>query len=1468
MAAIKINFDTDHNPIVPMFILGDRMGNRLGVITNISNINVSDKMNDCPEISFTVYKYNNGEQCLLWDKIQNLMTTYCPEWKTWFEVGIDVSDESDILKNVILTRITEAELSQLYLYNFESNTDDDIDLREIGKTTILYNKDDKTCSLLDRMIKDKAPHYSIAHVDESIAKEQREFSFDKTTIRDAFNEISEELNCLFVYGTSDDEGNLVRTISVYDLENYCIDCGYRGEFSDKCPKCGNTNIRPGYGKNTNIFVSSDGLGNSVKLEVEKDSIKNCFRLEAGDEIITDAVKLCNPNNSLYIWNFSDYMKSLMPDILKNKLDEYNNTYNEYNNTKEFLLDENLVTSYNTIIDKYNGMLDYKEGEEEYEKLKKDKIEQSIIGFPNLIDDYYNVIDMAVYLESELMPNVKIDGTTAQEQLNILLDNMEKGVSAEKLSSVSKTTAKSAILSIAKVIVDGRYQVEIEDEYTYDKTTYIWTGKFIVTNISDEEETVTSDNVNIKFNENYESFIKDKINNMLNEDEYNTSITWLFDPEKCSIETFTSELHKYGLNSLRNFEVSCYACIELMIQQEINKSKDLDVYNKLYKVYEDRGELIKAEIISREEELDTVLSIQSNIEDVLDAVYKALDLTIYMGDLYPVLCSYIREDEYSNSNYISDGLSNAEIIEKAKEFLVKAEKELYKASHLQHKISADIKNLLTIKEFEPLVEQFECGNWICVRVDEEIFKLRLLEYEINYDDHLLNVVFSDVSKIFDGVTDLRSIIEQASSMAGSFNAIVSQMEKTTDKAKYIDGWVSEGINITNVSLKSDAYNQAISWDKKGLLCRESDVFSETGYRPEQLKIINNGLYLTEDNWKTTKTGIGMFSFYNPLSKTTETKYGIVADAVVSNLVLSEEVGIYNEANNIILNKDGFTITNGSATVVINPNDESVFTVRNNKENVISMTKEGNLIIVGQIKAVEGSEINGDKITGLSNVAFSGKYSDLSDQPDLSGYITSADMSVYISKDGVVGNTPSEGSTGFKVSNKGLLEASNAIIYGSLYSSNGKIGGWSLNNNCLYNGTSNMTSTNVGTYIGTDGIRQYKDEETYVDIKDGMIKAVGGEIIGSSIIGGNISIGDNFNVDTYGNVIGSSFIISVDGRYVPSQYMKLGCNGLLLHTDYTDSNSGITYDNGNIYLSASYANTAIYLTDVAINTENPLDEYNNWKVKLDSSGTISALYSINTMTVSANNIILFTDVNGNDYGIKTIAGDNTGIGMQIGTGGLIVLGSGESTQTLLDNSNKYSNGSTEQTFITSDNCIYLYAGMGTWSNTKKLVLDGNANLFPEVTKEWSIGTSAHRFADGYFTTIYNSSGAVTSSDARIKRDFTKIPNPEEFIMSLKPTQYKYIDGDSNRNHWGFIAQEVKESLDNICKTDCGLYIEDVKTNDSDTSKPLSECTYEEKELGLRYEELIAPHIALTQKHNQEITQLKAEIAQLKQLLNITI
>lgn len=87
---------------------------------------------------------------------------------------------------------------------------------------------------------------------------------------------------------------------------------------------------------------------------------------------------------------------------------------------------------------------------------------------------------------------------------------------------------------------------------------------------------------------------------------------------------------------------------------------------------------------------------------------------------------------------------------------------------------------------------------------------------------------------------------------------------------------------------------------------------------------------------------------------------------------------------------------------------------------------------------GASLAGDIVASSLTLASGGSlsginYNQLGGKPDLT---------VYISKDGTVGSEPKEGATGFKVKSDGALVASNAIIYGQITASSGKIGGWNI------------------------------------------------------------------------------------------------------------------------------------------------------------------------------------------------------------------------------------------------------------------------------------------------------------------------------------------------------------------------------------------------------------------------------------------
>ena len=952
--AIKIKFDSANNPEKPTLILATRNGTKIGEL-KAENIVLIDRMNDTSEISFKVIKYSNNKKCKYWDDIVNFKLLWCREWDMWFSITVELDESDETIKTVYGTKLGVAELSQIMLYSIEINTENDIARDDYKEPTVLFNETNPEASLLHRIM-EKAPHYSIIHVDYTIVNIQRTFTFDGISIYDAFQQIAEEIGCLFVFhSNSNSDGNIQRTISVYDLESNCLDCGYRGEFANTCPECGSKNITDGYGEDTAIFVTSDELADSIQFTTDTGSVKNCFKLEAGDDLLTATIRNCNPNGTDYIWYISDDIKEDMSDELVKKLEEYDKEYDYYQNDYISEINSSILSSYNTLVtkyQKYNGDLA--------------KILSPIQGYPALMNAYYNTVDFAVYLQSELMLDASLSDTTAKKQVALLTTSNLSPVSVADVSNISLSTANSAVLAMAKVIVDSRYRVKINTSSLNNQT---WKGNFTVINYSDEEDTATSSTISITIDDNYESYVKQKIEKTLNNDYDDLSISGLFDLD---YDDFCDELQKYCLSRLNSFHDACQSCIDILIEQGIADDEtwadsDPNLYEELYVPYYNKLLAIEEEIKLREEEISIIIGtydsdgyvniygLQNYIIDIRDYVQEELDFENFLGEtLWLEFCAYRREDKYINENYISDGLNNAELFDKALEFIEVANKEIYKSAELQHSISTSLKNLLVIKKFKPLVDYFKVGNWIRVQIDDVVYKLRLIEYEIDYDNlPSISVDFSDVLKTADGVSDQKSILEQATSMATSYESVKKQAEQGSSSKSQLDNWVNKGLALTNMKIVGNADNQNITWDSHGILCREYLPITDT-YDDKQLKIINKGLYLTDDNWKTSRAGIGNFAYYDPKSGEMKESYGVIADTLVGNLILSEEVGIYNKNNSITLDENGIIITSDNTD---NNSSQNTFTIQKKSLNedgneyltqIMYIDSDGNLVLNGTIK----------------------------------------------------------------------------------------------------------------------------------------------------------------------------------------------------------------------------------------------------------------------------------------------------------------------------------------------------------------------------------------------------------------------------------------------------------------------------------------------------------------------------------------
>lgn len=962
--AVRIKFDASNHIIEPTLVLANRNGHRIGPIP-ATRISVSDSFNSAFECEFRVDKYDNGVEYEYWDQLTDFKLVWCREWNVWFEIYVSVRDDDDTIKDVHGVSVGEAELSQVNLYEIEINTEDDI-AREDYVPTILYNPNDPEGSLLHR-ITEKVPHYTIGHIDNSIRTMQRTFDFNDISIYDALQEISEELDCLFVIdsGMSED-GKIARTINAYDLEAYCIDCGHRHpsptfvESSSgnywACPDCGSSNVLLGYGDDTTIFISTENLAEEITFETDTDSVKNCFRLEAGDDLMTAAVMSVNPNGSQYLWYISDELKEDMSPELVSKLAAYDNLYDYYNNEHAVTLPSGIVESYNALISKYH-------------EFNEDLVtaDEEVVGFPALMNLYFDTIDFYIFLKDELMPSIDISPTTASDEAAKLTTSSLSPVAVQNLSSLSLATANSSVLAMAKSLVDPNYQVKVTNGVLSGTS---WSGNFTITRYADENDNAVTPLISITMSGDYEEYAKQRLQKVLAQSKSDSSVdaVTFFNLSPAQVRV---EARKYGLVPLQSFVDICQSCLDLMVQQGLANrdtwaDKDPDLYSELYLDYYHKMQYIQEELALRQRELNTVAGqydsdgflksqgMKTAIESERNVIQEALDFEDYLGeDLWLEFASFRREDAFSNSNYISDGLNNRDIIFQAQEFIERARKEIFKSATLQHSLNADLYNLLTIEEFKPIVDYFSTGNWLRIKIDEKVYRLRLIYYGINFDDiENINVEFSDVKQFASGMNDSESIFKQAKSMASSYDAVSRQAGKGEKSNSQLSGWVNNGLSLTNMKIVNSADNQNITWDSHGILGREYLPLTDD-YSEKQIKIINRGLYVTDDAWETSKAGIGDFVFWNPRTGQTEEAYGVIADTLVGNLILSEDVGIYNYKNSMTMNEDGLVITADGSTT--GGNDVVLMVQKkildeNNEEQLVPMAYlngDGDLVLTGNV-----------------------------------------------------------------------------------------------------------------------------------------------------------------------------------------------------------------------------------------------------------------------------------------------------------------------------------------------------------------------------------------------------------------------------------------------------------------------------------------------------------------------------------------
>lgn len=554
--------------------------------------------------------------------------------------------------------------------------------------------------------------------------------------------------------------------------------------------------------------------------------------------------------------------------------------------------------------------------------------------------------------------------------------------------------------------------------------------------------------------------------------------------------------------------------------------------------------------------------------------------------------------------------------------------------------------------------------------------------------------------------------------------------------------------------------------------------------------------------------------------------------------------------------------------------------------------------------------GSTVNGLS-------YNDLDDRPnipsDLSGYIT------IDGKIGIIQNEDQEipsGATGFKVSKNGLLQASNAIISGTIYASSGTFAGnvtartmTAKRSYSIYYNDVNGNPTDSREIISATNWGL-----TSGDLRFGLSDECG-YMISTDVGGGNTLriMGDTLLVTAPMQIqsnclVQSQFVIDTKTGSIPYQNMKwtpyeVNSSGNPIYLDYDNreyfsyngyghnhtllpnTEGGCAIGIGNVDKQDADVTATWCIMPYNIYTEKKTDENTNGipvitSIKRDASATMNigsknnkfnCLY-VNAIHMGGHTYTSLNSGGGKIASYKATASqvnynDDPKVETSVNTAGDTLtfkfsIPKGKDGTNGKDGKNGARGpqgatgprGPAGSVDYTSVHKIYH----SDTSYYAEVTSNGNSRYFgPYATEGLNLGDTSCKWKN-----IWGKNGNITGSDEELKTQMSKIndiPNIESIYMKLNPIKYKYKnfdpEEDHDRFHFGFGARETEKIFNdyNLDTSDYGLICKDILLKPNKAGNIV--------EYALRYGEFISLNTHMTQKAHHRIDSLESENQSLK-------
>lgn len=378
---------------------------------------------------------------------------------------------------------------------------------------------------------------------------------------------------------------------------------------------------------------------------------------------------------------------------------------------------------------------------------------------------------------------------------------------------------------------------------------------------------------------------------------------------------------------------------------------------------------KSEITRKENSIDSVKTALNGI-----SLHLGYD-NYFTSEQVKELDTFLTENEaYEDSTFtVTDIMSEDEITDMRIELMSNGMSELARVSRPQYTIKITAKNLFSLIDdstmkigFEKWRKQLSVGNLVTLSLRKDLCTtVRILSIEVDFDDlENMSLTLSDKSSLDDNTIQFEELLANA----GKASSTLSLKQFGYDQASKITSSVRTFMNSTlNAATNAMINNTNVETEFGPYGIRNKKWLpDQQKYDDNQSWWNQNTLLFSDDGFKSSKTGIGLFT-----SSSGEKFYGVMADVICGQLIMGEQLSIRNSSGTYAINNNGITasakVGANTYSVGINPSTPGdIFQIKINDSKKLYIDMISNKLIFGGDLVAAGGTFSGTVSGGSINI----------------------------------------------------------------------------------------------------------------------------------------------------------------------------------------------------------------------------------------------------------------------------------------------------------------------------------------------------------------------------------------------------------------------------------------------------------------------------------------------------------------------